>query len=102
MKKAVEPRSKKAVAPRDKYFLKSLYQEIDLYDRKLADLKNYGVFNTDTDRKEAESKMLTKRASLEKTARELSASGVEFNEADLPRSFKAQLDSERTQHESAA
>ena len=73
-----------------------------MYDRKLADLKNYGVFDTDTDRKEAESKMLTKRASLEKTARELSASGVEFNEADLPPSFRTRSDSEPIEHESAA
>ena len=94
MKKAVETRVKKAAAPRDKYFLKSLHQEIDLYDRKLADLKNYGVFATDAERQEAESKMLTKRASLERTARELSASGVEFNEDDLPRSFREEAERE--------
>ena len=33
---------KKAAAPRDKYFLRSLHQEIDLYDRKLADLQKFG------------------------------------------------------------
>jgi hypothetical protein len=94
MKKAAELRVKKAVVPRDKYFLKSLHQEIDLYDRKLADLKNFGVFATEADRQDAESKMLTKRASLERTARELSASGVEFSEEDLPRSFRAQREDE--------
>ena len=92
---------KKAAAPRDKYFLKSLHQEIDLYDRKIADLQKYATFNSEADRKEAESKLLTKRASLEKTARELSASGVEFNQADLPRSFRAQADAAQ-EHESAA
>jgi hypothetical protein len=77
-----------AVAPRDKYFLKSLHQEIDLYDRKLADLRKFGTFETPEERQQAENTFLTKRASLEKTARELSASGVEFNKEDLPRSFR--------------
>jgi hypothetical protein len=94
MKKAVDSRVKKAAAPRDKYFLKSLHQEIDLYDRKLADLKNYGVFATEAERQDAEGKLLTKRASLERTARELSASGVEFNEEDLPRSFREEAERE--------
>ncbi len=92
---------KSAAAPRDKYFLKSLHQEIDLYDRKLADLRRYGTFDSAEDRKQAEHSMLTKRASLEKTARELSASGVEFNENELPRSFRAQIDSDSSQRESA-
>jgi len=92
MKKVAESHSKKAAAPRDKYFLKSLHQEIDLYDRKLADLKNFGVFSTEGERQEAENKMLTKRASLERTARELSAAGVEFNQDDLPRSFREQAE----------
>ncbi|WP_109489035.1 hypothetical protein [Occallatibacter savannae] len=81
---------KSAVAPRDKYFLKSLHQEIDLYDRKLADLRKFGQFDSVEDRKQAEHTFMTKRASLEKTARELSASGVEYNEQDLPRSFREQ------------
>jgi hypothetical protein len=84
---------KSAAAPRDKYFLKSLYQEIDLYDRKLADLRKYGVFDSLEDRQQAENSFMTKRASLEKTARALSASGVEFNEEDLPRSFREEAES---------
>jgi hypothetical protein len=85
---------KSAVAPRDKYFLKSLHQEIDLYDRKLADLRRYGNFDSPEDRQQAENSLKTKRASLEKTARELSASGVEFNEEDLPRSFREEAERE--------
>lgn len=85
---------KSAVVPRDKYFLKSLHQEIDLYDRKLADLRKYGTFDSSEDRQQAENSIMTKRASLERTARELSASGVEFNEADLPRSFREEAESE--------
>ncbi|MBS1802239.1 MAG: hypothetical protein JST28_02675 [Acidobacteria bacterium] len=83
-----------AVAPRDKYFLKSLHQEIDLYDRKLADLRKFGTFETPEERQQAENTFLTKRASLEKTARELSASGVEFDKEDLPRSFRKELEHE--------
>ena len=85
---------KKSAAPRDKYFLRSVHQEIDLYDRKLADLRKYGVFESAEDRQQAENSILTKRASLEKTARELSAAGVEFDQNDLPRSFREQAESE--------
>jgi hypothetical protein len=40
------------------------------------------------DRKEAEKKLLAKRALLEVTARQLVADGVEFKPTDLPRSFR--------------
>jgi hypothetical protein len=80
---------KKPPPPRDKYFLRSLHQEIDLYDRKLSYLDKYMDFASPADREEAENKMLAKRANLEKTARELAAAGVEFNPDDLPRSFRA-------------
>lgn len=81
---------KNSAPPRDKYFLRSLHQQIDLYDRKLSYLNKYETFASDADREEAESKMLAKRATLAKTAKELAASGVEFNEAELPRSFRAE------------
>ncbi|KAA6455967.1 hypothetical protein DYQ86_26135 [Acidobacteria bacterium AB60] len=80
---------KKTTLPRDKYFLRDLHKEIDLYDRKLAYLTNYVDFATPADREEAHGKMLAKRAPLEKTARELAASGVEFEQSELPRSFLA-------------
>jgi hypothetical protein len=73
------------VAPQnDKYFLRSLHQEIDLLDRKLAHLDKYVDFANSADREEAEGKLLQKRATLEKKARELASAGVEFSEADLP------------------
>lgn len=79
-------------APRhDKYFLKELHQEIDLYDRKLAHLNTYEQFASQADRDEAEKRLLTKRAPLEKTARELAAAGVAFEDKDLPRSFRNDL-----------
>jgi hypothetical protein len=78
----------KSAPPRDKYFLRSLHQEIDLYDRKLVDLEKYGQFSTPQERSDAKDKLISKRASLEKTAKGLAAAGVEFNEAELPRSFR--------------
>jgi hypothetical protein len=96
------PGMKKGAAPKDKYFLRSLHQEIDLYDRKLADLHKYGTFDSAEERQQAEKNILTKRASLEKTARELSASGVEFDQSELPRSFRAQAENDPTQRDSAA
>ncbi len=79
----------KKPVPHDKYFLRSLHQEIDLFDRKLAYLEKYGQYDSIADRKEAENKLITKRASLAQTAVQLVAEGVEFSPADLPRSFRA-------------
>lgn len=80
---------KKPAPRRDKYFLRDLHQEIDLYDRKLAYLDKFAEFDSPGDREQAENKLLASRAPLEKTALELAASGVEYEEKDLPRSFRA-------------
>ena len=77
----------------DKYFLRDIHREIDLYDRKLAYINNFVEFASSGDREEAEKKLLAKRTPLEKTARELAASGVEFEDKDLPRSFRGRLSS---------
>jgi hypothetical protein len=82
----------KKQVPHDKYFLRSLHQEIDLYDRKLADLEKHVQFASIADRKEAEDRLLAKRSLLAVTARQLVADGVEFNPADLPRSFRTPAD----------
>lgn len=77
-------------APRhDKYFLRDLHQEIGFYDRKLAYLETYAEFASPEDREEAERALLAKRAPLEKAALELVASGVEYEEKDLPRSLRS-------------
>ena len=76
------------IAPRrDRYFLSDLHQEIYLYDRKLAYLDKFVEFASPADREEAEKELMAKRAPLEKAALELAASGVEYDEKDLPRSF---------------
>lgn len=79
----------KPAARHDKYFLRDLHQEIDLYDRKLAYLENYEEFASPEDRKLAEKGLRAKRAPLEKAALELAASGIEYDEKNLPRSFRA-------------
>lgn len=77
----------KTAPRRDRYFLRDLHQEIDLYDRKLAYLDKFAEFASAADREKAEKELLAKRAPLEKAALELAASGVEYEEKDLPRSF---------------
>lgn len=72
----------------DKYYLRDLHQEIDFYDRKLAYLEKYEEFASVKDRQKAENGLLAKRAPLEKTALQLAASGVEYEEKSLPRSFR--------------
>jgi len=79
---------KRTAARNDKYYLRDLHQEIDLYDRKLAYLDKYEEFATAEEREEAEKKLIAKRAPLEKTALQLVASGVEYDQKDLPRSFR--------------
>jgi hypothetical protein len=81
---------KKPAPRRDKYFLRDLHQEIDLYDRKLAYLNKYVDFASNKDRDEAEKRLLARRAPLEKAARDLIASGIEFEDKDLPRSFRTE------------
>ena len=79
----------KKQVPHDKYFLRSLHQEIDFYDRKLVYLDKHMQFASTADRKEAEGRLISKRSTLAQTAKQLVAEGVEFNPADLPRSFRA-------------
>ena len=84
-----KPVSREKPAPRhDKYFLRDLHQEIAFYDRKLAYLNQFGEFASPADRELAEKGLRSKRAPLERTALELRASGVEYDEKDLPQSLR--------------
>ena len=85
---------KKPAPARDRYFLRDLHQEIALYDRKIAYLDKHVSFASPADREEAANKLLAKRTQLEKAARELAASGVEYREEDLPRSFRPDFERE--------
>jgi hypothetical protein len=71
-----------------KYHLKSVHAEIDLFDRRLAHLQKYDVFETEAARIAAERKLNLKREPLVATAKRLVAEGVEYKESDLPRSFR--------------
>lgn len=81
---------KKSELKRDRYYLRDVHREIAFYDRKLAYLNSHVEFASQADRDEAEKSLLSKRALLEKTARALVASGVEFDEIDLPQSFRTE------------
>ncbi len=76
----------------DKYYLKSLHEEIDLYDRKLAHTAKYELFASETEREAALGKLSTKRATLARTAKKLMEDGIEFRSSDLPRSFCQQTE----------
>jgi len=68
-----------------RYQLLALHQEIDLYDRKIAHFDRYEAAGSTP---EARKKLVTKRNTLEKNAREMAAAGIGFAESELPRSFR--------------
>ena len=71
-----------------KYQLKSLHEEIDLFDRKIAHLLRYEEFSSDGDRNAAARTLANKRELLVRAARQMASDGIEFSDADLPRSFR--------------
>ena len=77
-----------ATASADKYHLKSIHEEIALFDRKLAHLAKYEKFDSDEERELAARKMTTKQNGLVTTAKRLVAEGVEFNVSELPKSLR--------------
>jgi hypothetical protein len=72
----------------NKYYLKTVHEEIDLYDRKLAHLLNFETFETEADRAAATRKLTLKRDALALNAKRMAAEGIEFNQNELPRSFR--------------
>lgn len=82
---------KNAGIAQDKFYLKSLHKEIDFYDRKLAHLLKFEVVASEAERDSMAKKIVTKRETLARTARQLAADGVEFSPADLPRSFRPEI-----------
>lgn len=72
----------------DKYHLKSIHEDIGLFDRKLAHLMKFEKFDTEAERVEAARKLTVKRATLVQTALRLVAEGIEFKPGDLPRSMR--------------
>ena len=74
--------------PSNKYQLKTLHQEIDLFDRKIAHLLKYEAFPSNAERDAAAGKMAAKRELLVRNARQMAADGITFAPADLPRSLR--------------
>ena len=72
----------------NKYFLKSVHEQIDLFDRKLAHMLKYDTFESDAARDAAARKLTMKRDPLVVTAKRLVAEGVEYKDNELPRSFR--------------
>ena len=72
----------------DKYHLKTIHEEIGLFDRKLAHIRNFEKFETEAERVEAARKLTVKRETLVKSALRLVAEGVEFKPGDRPRSMR--------------
>ncbi len=83
----------------DKYQLKTLHEEIDLFDRKLAHLLRYEAFASDADRDAAARRITLKRDQLARAARQMAENGVEFNPSELPRSFRAEPEMSVTEAE---
>jgi hypothetical protein len=77
-----------ATAPTGKYYLRSIHEEISLFDRKLAHLEKYETFATDEERGLAVRKMTTKRKALVTIAQRLVSDGVEFHASELPKSLR--------------
>jgi hypothetical protein len=76
----------------DKYQLKTLHAEIDLFDRKLAHLLRYEAFANDADRDAAARRITLKRDQLARAARLMAQNGIEFSDSELPRSFRTESD----------
>ena len=76
-----------AAVTENKYYLKSLHEEIGLFDRKLAHLMKHGVYSSEEERDAAAKKLTKKRETLAETARRLAAEGIEYKASELPKSF---------------
>ncbi len=77
-----------AVTPSSRFNLKTLHEEIDLIDRKLAHADKYGAYATEKERDAAVGKLNTKRQQLIRAAQLMIDEGIEFKPAERPRSLR--------------
>ena len=83
----------------DKYFLKDLLREIDLYDRKIEHLRHHAQFESEPERERALRTATTRRDNLTVTARKLMAEGILYDPMGLPASMMSpEQFAERQQH----
>lgn len=78
--------------PSGRYQLKSLHEEIALFDRKLAHLHKYETFATEAERNASADKLSVKRNLLIKKAQQMIDEGIEFNELERPQSLRAEVE----------
>ena len=76
------------VKPHNRYDLRDVHKEIDLFDRKIAHCQEHEKFESDTERSAALQKLVTKRETLVKVALDAVSRGIESETEYLPRSFK--------------
>ena len=74
--------------PSGRYLLKSLHEEISLFDRKIAHLEKYETFPSDQERTTAADKLAAKRNLLIRKAQVMIDEGIEFNEIERPKSLR--------------
>jgi hypothetical protein len=74
--------------PHGKYQLRTLHEEIGLFDRKLAHLLKYESFPSEAEREAAAGKLNSKRNLLVKSALQMAKDGVEFSPSEVPSSLR--------------
>jgi hypothetical protein len=75
--------------PSGKYQLKTLHEEISLFDRKLAHLRTYETFPSDAEREAAADKLAAKRNLLVRRAQQMIDEGIEFSQFERPKSLSS-------------
>ena len=71
-----------------RFNLKTLHEEISLYDRKIAHLLKHETFPSDEARDTAAGKLSSKRALLVRNAKQWAGDGIEFLPSELPLSMR--------------
>lgn len=74
--------------PPSKYYLKDLYQQIGLYDRKIAYCQTFEKFDSEEERSMAVAKLARKRNSLVQSAAAMTSMGIECDPSQVPRSLR--------------
>jgi len=80
--------------PSGKYQLKSLHEEIALFDRKLAHAQSFETFTDEDQRSSAVAKLTSKRSLLVRKAQQMIDEGIEFNALDRPKSLRPEDEAE--------
>lgn len=76
------------IKPNNRFALRDLHKEIDLFDRKIAYCQGNEKFDSETERQSALQKLVTRRETLVKAALDAVSRGIESEPEYLPRSFK--------------